>query len=255
MVETFWLVAATLLAGAGAFFGWRSLTNEEKRQPAFLWMAGAFCCQIGFLTVRGEMRGRCPLADLGEICLFLAWSMTLFYLVTGTTYRLSLLGVFSAPVIVLLQGVALLPGSLDRDVVRATGTDPWMESHAALSVLSYGALALAAVAGVMFFVLNRKLKARKLKGELLQSMPSIHRLVTAMGRITLVGWVILTAGIGAGFFLEGGTLSLHLMTATVTWVLYGVLLAVYFVRGMPGRQLAMSVLVLFLASLTVFAKL
>jgi hypothetical protein len=44
------------------------------------------------------------------------------------------------------------------------------------------------------------------------------------------------------------------MVATVTWVLYGVLLGVYFVRGLPGRQLATGLTVLFVLSLMVFAK-
>lgn len=254
-METLWLWLATVLAGAGAFFGWRGHKADHHGKPAFLWMAGAFVAQLMFLGVRGELRGQCPLDDVGEISFFLAWSMTLFYLVTGSTYRLSLLGVFSAPVIVLLQVVALVPGALDENVVKAVGTDPWRESHAALSVLSYGALALAAVAGVMFFILNRRLKAKQVGGDLVQSMPSIHRLVKAMARITLVGWIVLTAGVIAGFFLEGGQLNAHLMVATVTWVLYGVLLVVYFVRGLPGRQMAVGVVSLFLVSLVVFGKL
>jgi hypothetical protein len=46
-----------------------------------------------------------------------------------------------------------------------------------------------------------------------------------------------------------------LMVATITWVLYAVLLGVYFVRGLPGRQLATGLTVLFILSLVVFAKL
>jgi len=254
-METLWLLVATVLAAAGAVFGWRGLKSESLGKGAFWWMAGAFLAQLMFLGIRGELRGKCPLGDLGEICLFLAWSMTLFYLVTGSTYRLSLLGVFTSPVIVLLQIIALMPGALDENVIKVAGTDPWRESHAPLAVLSYGALALAAVAGVMFFILNRRLKSKKVGGDLVHGMPSIHRLVKAMGRITLVGWLVLTASVIAGFFMESGKLSAHLVIPMVTWVLYGVLLGVYFVRGLPGRQLAWGVVSLFLISLLVFAKL
>jgi len=252
-METFWLIAATALAGA--VFGWRGLKKDHLGRHAFWWMVGAFVFQLLFLGDRGEIRGKCPLNDLGEICLFLAWSLTLFYLVTGSTYRLSLLGVFTSPIVVVLQLITLIPGSLEVNVIRAEGTDAWRESHAALSVLSYGALALAAIAGIMFFMLDSRLKAKKLEMEFVHVMPSIHRLVTAMGRITLVGWVILTAGVIAGFFLDGGSLNAHLMVATVTWVLYAVLLGVYFVRGLPGRQMATGVTILFVVSLLVFAKL
>jgi len=250
-----WVVIATVLAAAGGVFGAMAMRAEKPGRAAFFWMILAFVAQLLALSWRGDLRGQCPLGDLGEICLFLAWSLTLFYLVTGTTYRLSLLGVFTAPLVVILQVIALIPGSFAEGVAKAESVNPWRETHAALSVLSYGALALAAVAGGMFFVLNHRLKNRKLSGGLVQGMPSIQRLVEAMARIALVGWIVLTAGIVAGLLMKSGSFSLHLIVATITWVLYAVLLGIYFVRGMPGRQLAIGLTSLFLLSLFVFAKL
>ncbi len=250
-----WVVIATALAVAGGVSGVLAMRSERPGRAAPLWMALAFLAQLMALSWRGGLRGQCPLADLGEICLFLAWSLTLFYLVTGSTYRLSLLGVFTAPLVVILQVIALLPGSFTGEVQRAEVVDPWRETHAALSVLSYGALALAAVAGVMFFVLNRRLKSRKLGGGLVQGMPSVQRLVEAMARIALVGWLVLTAGIVAGLLMSSDSFSVHLLVATITWVLYAVLLGVHFIRGMPGRHLAFGLTSLFILSLFVFAKL
>ena len=250
-----WVAIATLLALAGGAFGLLAMRGKKSGRAAFWWMVGVFVAQIMALGWRGELRGQCPLGDLGEVCLFLAWSLTLFYLVTGTAYRVSLLGVFTAPLVVLLQGVALIPGSFEAGVVAADSINPWREIHTSLSVLSYGALALAAVAGVMFFFLNYRLKSRRLGGGLLQGMPSVRRLVEAMARIALVGWVILTAGIVAGLLMSGSGMNLHLLVATVTWGLYAVLLGVYFVRGMPGKSLAIGLTVLFVLSLVVFAKL
>lgn len=250
-----WVVIATLLAAAGGVFGALSARSDKPGRTAFVWMILAFGAQLMALGWRGSLRGQCPLGDIGEVCLFLAWSLTFFYLVTGSTYRLSLLGVFTTPLVVLLQLVSLIPGAFDTGVVKAESVDPWRESHAALSVLSYGALALAAVAGVMFFILNYRLKAHKFGGGLVHGMPSISRLVQAMARIALVGWVVLTMGIIAGLLMEQGAFSIHLMVASITWVLYAVLLGVYFVRGMPGRQLAIGLTILFILSLSVFAKL
>jgi ABC-type uncharacterized transport system permease subunit len=108
---------------------------------------------------------------------------------------------------------------------------------------------------VMFFILNYRLKAHKFGGGLVHGMPSISRLVRAMARIALVGWAVLTMGILAGLLMKQETFSIHLMVASMTWVLYAMLLGVYFVRGMPGRQLAIGLTVLFILSLLVFAKL
>jgi len=250
-----WLVIATLLASAGGVFGWLSIRKGDPGRAAFVWMLGAFAAQLMALGWRGALRGQCPLNDVGEICLFLAWSMTFFYLVTGTTYRLSLLGTFTVPLVIVLQVIALVPGAFDESPVRAEAVDAWREFHAAFSVLSYGALALAAVAGFMFLVLNHRLKSHHFKGGLVHGMPSVHRLVTAMGRITLVGWLVLTIGVVSGMKMEGAGMDGHLLVATATWVLYAVLLGIYFVRGLPGRQLAWGVLILFVVSLLVFAKL
>ncbi|YCM45038.1 cytochrome c biogenesis protein CcsA [Verrucomicrobiaceae bacterium 227] len=249
------MVIASLLASAGGVFGWLAIRKGDASRVAFFWMLGAFAAQLMALGWRGELRGQCPLNDVGEICLFLAWSMTLFYLVTGTTYRLSLLGTFSVPLVILLQIIALVPGAFTESPARAKSVDAWREFHAAFSVLSYGALALSAVAGFMFLVLNHRLKSHHFAGGLVHGMPSVHRLVKAMGRITLVGWIVLTIGVISGLKMEGGVMNAHLLVATVTWVLYAVLLGVYFVRGIPGRQLAWGVLILFVASLLVFAKL
>ncbi len=250
-----WVVIATLLATAGGVLGALAARADKPGQTAFIWMILAFGAQLMALGWRGGLRGQCPLGDVGEVCLFLAWSLTFFYLVTGTTYRLSLLGVFTTPLVVLLQVISLIPGSFETGVVRAGTVDAWREAHAALSVLSYGALALAAVAGVMFFILNYRLKAHKFGGGLVHGMPSISRLVQAMARIALVGWSVLTMGIIAGLLMEEGTFSVHLVVASMTWALYAVLLGIYFVRGMPGRQLAIGLTVLFILSLSVFAKL
>ncbi len=254
-MEIGWIVIATILAAAGGVFGWRFHKGGRSRHLAFWGMAGAFACQLMALGWRGELRGQCPLSDIGEICLFLAWSLTFFYLVTGTTYRLSFLGVFTAPVVVILQGIALIPGSFDANPAHADTVDAWREAHAAFSVLSYGALALAAVAGVMFMILNRRLKTHDFKGGLVDGMPSVHRLVNAMARIALVGWIVLTIGVVSGGMMDGGKMIAHLLVATVTWVLYAVLIGVYFVRGLPGRQLAIGLIILFALSLIVFAKL
>jgi ABC-type uncharacterized transport system permease subunit len=250
-----WVVIATVLAMAGGVVGAMALRTERPSRAAFIWMTLAFGAQLMALGWRGGLRGQCPLGDVGEICLFLAWSLTFFYLVTGTTYRVSLLGVFTAPLVILLQLIALVPGVFEKNVVSVDSVDAWREAHTSLSVLSYGALALAAVAGVMFFILNYRLKSHKFGGGLVHGMPSISRLVKAMARIAVVGWVILTAGIIAGLLMPEGNFSLHLMVATITWVLYAVLLGVYFVRGLPGRQLAIGLTVLFVLSLVVFAKL
>ncbi len=74
----------------------------------FVTVALGFVFQTAFLYVRGHAVGRCPITNLFEVIVFVAWSIALFYIVVGPAYRLSLMGAFTAPLVVVLQLVALL---------------------------------------------------------------------------------------------------------------------------------------------------
>ncbi len=67
-----------------------------------------FLLQTGFLYVRGHAQGRCPLTNLFEVFIFLSWSVVLLYLMIGSAYRMSLMGLFTSPLVFLLQVFALL---------------------------------------------------------------------------------------------------------------------------------------------------
>ena len=248
-----WLIAlATTLATIAALNAWRSLTGGYRSRWTGPILTLTFLFQLMALGLRGEMRGSCPLADPGEILLFLSCSLTLFYLLVGPTYRLSLLGLFTAPVVVSLQLAALIPGVIDPNPTLVTSTDPWCESHAALSVLSFGSLALAAVSGCMFLILDRLLKKKKLSGPLFQNLPTIHNLIDSTKRLLLIGIVILTIGIIAGFFTPSIGFNAHLVVALIVWLAYIGLAVVAYTRGLPPHRLAIYSVVFFLISLLAF---
>ena len=253
-MDRWFLIAATLLAAAGGIWGMISVHHGKRSHWTVVWMAATFLCQIGFLAVRGEMRAACPLMDRGEILAFLAWSLTLFYLLVGPAYRISLLGVFTAPVVVLFQAMALIPGVLSLHPAKLTGGNAWHETHSATSVLAYGALALAAVAGVMFLVLDKQLKDHHLKSGLFRNLPPVRELLISLERLLWIGGGLLTIGIVAGFLMpHTGSAWGHLIAAVAVWAGYVVLLGVKKTRGLTGRRFSLSAVVLFVLSLAVFA--
>jgi ABC-type uncharacterized transport system permease subunit len=253
-MDRWFLLATTLLAAVGGMWGIISVYRGHRSHWTVVWMGAAFLCQIGFLAVRGEMRAACPLMDRGEILAFLAWSLTLFYLLVGPAYRISLLGVFTAPVVVLFQAIALIPGILTMNPSKMVGGNAWHETHSATSVLAYGALALAAIAGVMFLVLDRQLKEQQLKGGLFRNLPPVRDLLISLERLLWLGGGLLTIGIIAGFLMpQKDSAWVHLIAAVAVWVGYGILLTVKKVRGLTGRRLSLCSVVLFILSLFVFA--
>jgi ABC-type uncharacterized transport system permease subunit len=248
------LIASTLLALVGGVWGMTSVHRGRRSRWTVVWMALAFVLQTAFLTDRGESRAACPLADRGEILAYLAWSLTLFYLLIGPAYRISLLGVFTAPVVVLFQSLALVPGMLDATPLKVPGGNPWHETHTATSVLAYGALALAAVAGVMFLVLDHQLKEHHLKSGLFRNLPPARELLVSLNRLLRLGGILLTLGIIAGFMMPRSPAATgHLVAALIVWAGYATLLVIQSTRGLTGRRISLLAIALFLLSLGVFA--
>jgi ABC-type uncharacterized transport system permease subunit len=248
------LVTATLLAVIGGAWGMLSVHRGRRSKWTIVWMIAVLLCQFAFLALRGKQREACPLGDLGEILVFLSWALTLFYLLVGSAYRISLLGVFTAPVVALFQAAALFPGLLEVNPGRTLGANPLHELHAATSVLGYGALALAAVAGVMFLVLDRQLKEHHLKSGLFRNLPPVRELLISLERLLRMGGGLLTIGITAGFLMPHDKSALgHLIAAVLVWLSYVTLVAVKTRRGLTGRRFALLAVGLFILSLGVFA--
>lgn len=216
-------------------------------------MVGAFVLQLAFLGMRGEQRGQCPLGDYGEILAFLAWSLVLFYLLVGPVYRVSLLGMFTAPLVAVFQLVALIPGMLEETPMHAKTTNGWKEMHSAFSVLSYGAFALAAVAGLMFIILNRQLKGQRLGTGLFRGMPTVKNLLSSVVRLTTLGAGLLTIGVVSAFQMAGDAGGTHRTAAVGTWMAYLILLGIFYWRGITPKRMSLSVITLFVLSLLVFA--
>lgn len=233
------LIASTfsfLLGFAYTMHALGARVYRPSRLNFFAILAG-FLFQSMWLSQRGQQLGRCPLTNFFEVLIFLAWSMVLLYLAIGTSYRLSLLGVFTSPLVFLFQFGAMLMVP-DHPAKPRGGPNPWLEVHAAISVIAYGAFALAGVAGLMFLVQERQLKTRQLHS-IFHHLPPIHDLAIANGRLLLTGFGLLAIGIGAGFAM--GNLAAHrgaLYWSIGVWGLYGFIVVAWWLRKISGRRLA-----------------
>lgn len=216
-------------------------------------MAVGFLCQTWFLHVRGAELGRCPLTNLFEVLIFLSWSIVLLYLIIGPTYRLSLLGAFTYPLVFFIQLIALLSPIDPPARVLLQRPDPWLELHAALSVISYGAFAMAGVAGVMYLAQERQLKTHHF-GRIFYQMPPITHLAIANVRLLWAGLGLLTVGLAAGFFVQAPMNGLKITWGAIMWGLYFLLLLFRRIgpRFGPHRVALSSVIAFILALLALW---
>src|SRR5712692_1141966 len=164
----------------------------------FLAIGLGFIFQTAFLSIRGHSLGRCPITNLFEVFVFLAWSVALIYMLVGPAYRLSLMGAFTAPLIFVIQLFALL-APIDHPHVARMAVNPWLEFHASISMIAYGAFALACVAGLMYLVQERQLKTHQLHS-VFYHLPPLSDLFAAITRLLWVGFGLYTVGLVSGFF-------------------------------------------------------
>ena len=211
-----------------------------------------FGLQTWFLAVRGQALGRCPLTNFFEVIGFLCWALVFFYLIVGNTYRLSPLGLLTAPLVGALQIFALAAG-LDRAGSHTPRdlVNPWLETHAAFSMLAFGAFALAGLAGGMYLWQERQLKTHRVRALFFQ-LPPIGDLGRLNARLLVVGFVLLSVGLAAGVFMGVPNSAPHLVWAVVVWLLYAFLVQARWGawRMAPRRVATLSVAAFALSLLT-----
>jgi HemX protein len=207
-----------------------------------------FVFQTAFLSIRGHAVGRCPLTNLFEVFIFLAWSVALIYMLVGPAYRLSLMGAFTAPLVVLLQGFALIAPIDIRHPVKVPANSS-LEFHASVSLIAYGAFALACIAGVMYLVQERQLKTHHLRS-IFYHLPPLTDLFAAITRLLWLGFILYTVGIASGFFTGRPLPRVQVVAAIAVWLLYAAILQGRYFRRIAPKRVATLCIVGFSVALT-----
>ncbi len=244
-----WVIASFILAVAITGLGWRLLAMGLRLVHAPVWMACLFALQTGALCVESWQTGMCPVRGTAESLFFFSWALNLFYLILGRTYRISLLGIYTAPAVAALVLCSLLVGYGGAELSAQGGF--WVTAHVAVIMMAYGAGALSGIAGLAFLLQDARLKRRLILGTGRQ-LPPIRTLETAMKRLN---WVTFT------LLLIGGALSSvgHLTASVSKWSVVALLLVSYVFLlikvsgvGVPGRSLAYWSIGLFILSISVY---
>ena len=221
----------------------------RPRRFNFFAIAFGFALQSAFLSIRGHALGRCPITNLFEVFVFLAWSVALIYLVVGPAYRLSLMGAFTAPLVLLIQSFALLAPIDIRHPIRLA-VNPWLEFHASMSMIAYGAFALACVAGVMYLVQERQLKTHHLHS-IFYHLPPLTNLFSALIRLLWLGFALYTAGLASGFFTGEPLPRVKMICAFAVWIFYGVILQGRHLHRLAPKRIATLCILAFSAAVSV----
>ncbi len=243
------------LSAAYSIFLLRRDTRVDNRINYLLLLA-AFGLHTTAMFMRGFSLERCPVHNLYEATLFVAWTMTAAYLVFGLWSRLRFLGAFAAPVLFAIGVFALFTPRAVSAVGPMDFSGGWLTLHVAMFVLAYGAFGLSSVAGMMYLTQERDLKLHKMRA-LLSFMPPIQRLEHVIRALLLAGFILLTGAliISVAFMQQQGrvfTADFKILWSMFVWVLYLGLLLLRWTVWRGGRRFAWGAIAVFVFVLLTF---
>ena len=226
-------------------FLWRNGFRRDNHVNYLLLLLG-FVLNTTGMMVRGFRLDRCPVTNLYEATTFAMWAIVALYLVLGLWARLRFLGAFASPGLFAIGVFALMPGLDTPHGMRADMPVVWTSLHAALLSLAYGAFGLSSVAALMYLTQERDLKYHKLKA-IFSLMPPIQRLESAVERLLLAGFILLTIGLALGVVdlahvknPDSYRWDPKIVWSIVVWLLYLGLVVVRWLFAPGGRRFALS---------------
>src|SRR5947207_1995947 len=111
---------------------------RQDNRINYLLLAGGFAVHSFAMIKRGFNFQRCPINNLYEAMLFIAWTILAAYLVFGLWSRLRFLGAFVSPIVFAIGIFALMPPLDVHGATQPIFTGGWSSLHKALILLSYG---------------------------------------------------------------------------------------------------------------------
>ena len=227
-------------------FLWRKGFRQDNRVNYSLLLIAAIFHTTAMFK-RGFSLERCPVNNLFEATMFVTWTMVAAYLVLGIWSRLRFLGAFVSPILFAMGVFALMPG-LDVRGTKPEFGGGWLSLHVALFSLAYGAFGLSSVAGIMYLTQEHDLKFHKLRA-VISRLPPIQRLELAMGRLLLVGFILLSVAlvISTIWFrqTDGKFSDPKVLWSILVWLMCLALVVMRWKFSQRGRRFAWGAIALF----------
>jgi ABC-type uncharacterized transport system permease subunit len=242
----FWIAVAIYgLSTLYSIFLLRGGFRQDNRVNYLLLLLGCVAHTFS-MAKRGFSLQRCPINNLFEATIFIAWAIVATYLVIGAWSRVRFLGAFVSPILLGIGVFALMP-SLDPPYQpQHPNFSGGMHSlHAALILLASGAFGLSSVAAWMYLLQDRDLKQNKLRA-MMSRLPPIQRMEQITRRLIHVGLALLTAGLISGALWLKQRHGVYFKTDTTiiwscfVWLMYGLLTLSTHWFGYRGRRFALG---------------
>ena len=231
---------------------------RRRQPPRAVWTFPLLT--VGFVTqgiglhLRGLSHMACPILNPFEMLQFISFSLILIFLCTGTVFRMSVFGGFSAALAAALSLGAFLYPRWDTFPQKNNvfGGNPWIEAHASLAVFSYGAFALLAVSATLYLLQEASLREKR-DASLFRLLPSLVQLETVGTRLLILATSCFSISLLMGSWayvqaLEGVT-AFKLIITLPLWIGCCLILGLRLMRRIRGRTFAWACIALFATAL------
>ncbi len=248
-------VAVVCYAAASALFYW---AVARAREASVRWLAPALLAvgAVGhgvYVTVASFVAHVCPIYSLHFLLSTASLLATIAYLAARVRFRVDALGVFVAPLGLVLTLATFFVGSAapERHLPAS-----FIGLHALSALVGFAMFLLASGAAVLYLVQERRLKKQRLPG---RGLPALDALDRAVHRFLVAGFPLLTLAVITGTVwakqLEHGSPEeiFRNVLSYATWLMFGAVLLLRVVAGWRGRRAAYGTVAGFACELVVLA--
>ena len=227
----------------------------------------AILANVVQVLVRWQGMRRISVYALQDLLMLVTLSLAIVYLLIILRHKRPYVGFVLLPMISAagLFSLFLTPEPVHSNVLASM----WLYVHIPLTVIGTAFFMAAFTAGLMFFALERKLKAKKF-GRMYDRLPPLAVINALSNAALYLGFAFYTAGVFAaaawmrfkyhkamgGVSVSnafGGSLQNKIILVCVAWVMVAIILFIKNRRGMSSRQAALASVIGFAAIILAYA--
>jgi cytochrome c-type biogenesis protein CcsB len=252
-MNTWWLIPALACYAfslAGFAMERAGLRGRLSQSASVLLGAGA-AIQTGDLLMRGIQAGNIPVTNFAQALVFLAWLTAIAGLVVIVRFRMPVIGVYVAPIVIVALGIGAATMRTSHLTMPESLRSAWLPVHVTFALLGYALFVLAAIVSLVYLVYERRLKAKRPLLPTDERTPSLEKLDRINYRLLGWGFLMLSLAIVTGAIWADATWG-HFWSwepaeswTLVIWLLYAGLLESRLTVGWRGRRAATLTIAVF----------
>ena len=230
------------ILSATGYVSYLFFQKKSFHKSGYYLLVTGFVCHFAALGYGFIESGHLPVRDLRETLMLTAWAVAGVFLAFQYKFKLKILGIFAAPLTVLIMVVA---SQLPNDPLQAKSlfNSFWLIFHVLSVLIGDASFALACGVGILYLVQEHSIKAKN-RGFFFKRLPSLELLDSTGYTCIIVGFTLITMGLIGGIVFAKSIWGRFWnwdpkeVWAGITWLVYAVLIQQRLTVGWRGRKAA-----------------